>query len=202
VRTPDFEASLWERLVTEIYALGGLAVRQKRWEDMRQLSTEPATSPPSSPSYKSWLRQGQVASSRSAVYPDSVLALAARRLEELDANIASADALKSVCEFDLLSSLVVSEKNPDAYFPNCAEFSESLVEPLVIEALRPPGSPLRQHVFAGNTEGLRGALRDFDAKARTQAALVRHAGGDWQWRAFADARTWVFINDGRILEDL
>jgi hypothetical protein len=197
IRTPDLEASLWERLGTALYALGGLAVRHERWKEMRELITQPGNSPTG----ESWLRQGQVASARSAVYADSIVTLAARRLDQLAADIDRTAALTLVCQFDLLSGLVISETDQDGYFPNCAEFSESLVEPLVIDALRGPDSALRQHVFPGNDQGLREALRAFDALARTQAALSRRHRGTWQWRGFADARTLVFIAAGQTVEE-
>lgn len=62
LRTPDFEASLWEVLTVELYALGGLGVCEGRWAEVREITLQ---SPPSCKG-GSWLRQGQVASSRSS----------------------------------------------------------------------------------------------------------------------------------------
>jgi len=80
-RTPDFEASLWEGLAIELYALGGIAVRHERWAQLRTLTLQyPATT-----GKNTWLREGQVASSRAARTPDaeSVLELAAPLLRHL-----------------------------------------------------------------------------------------------------------------------
>jgi hypothetical protein len=196
--TPAFEASLWEGLGIELYALGGLAVRHEKWEEMRILTVQQ----PQTTGQETWLRQGQVASTRAAVYEQSFLGLAAARLNALDQELSENQRLEAVGRFDLLSGLIISETDSTRFYPNAAEFSEALVEPLIIEKLRKRDTPLRQHVFAGNDVGLRDALRDYDAKARSQAAIMRYWGRDWQWRGFADGRTWVFLTEGHMLEEL
>lgn len=198
IKTPAFEASLWERLAVELYALAGFAVLRELWGEMRALVL---VRPDESPSDVSWLRQGQVASSRASTYPDeNILDMAARRMVELDAQ-SKPDALTSVCRLDLLAAMIICEFDRDGFFPNCAPYSESLVEPIVIDGLRDSGSPLRQAVFRDDSKGLRAALREFDAMARSQAALARRNGHSWKWRAFADARTWTYIDEGHLLEE-
>jgi hypothetical protein len=166
--TPDREASLWENLVIGLYALGGLAVRHERWAQVRELTLQ---SPSASDEY-SWLRQGQVASDRAArSQQHSILGLAAGRIQELSPGVTGDESLQAAAQFDLLSGLIMSETDPVRFYPNAAEFSEALVEPLVIDELRRANSPLRQQVFVDNNDGLRESLRDYDAKAREQASI-------------------------------
>ena len=194
LRTPDFEASLWESVVLQLYALGAVAVEEERWEATRQLTQRN----PSDSLRETWLRHGQVASARSAAYPeDTIVPLASAVAGRLGVDRPQ----EMVCRFDLISALVISETDLRGFFPNAAELGESLVEPLVIDELRHRGSALRQCVFPGDEPGLREALANYDTTARLQAALQRRGGRDWRWRAFEDARTWVFIREGHILEE-
>lgn len=195
--TPDFEASLWEGLAIGLYALGGLAVQHERWAELRSLTLQT----PQSAGRDSWLRQGQVASTRAAQYDDSILRLAAARLRELSANATEEQSLEAVARFDLLSGLIISETDSTRFYPNAAELGEALVEPIIIDQLGRPNSPLREHVFANDDLGLRNSLRDYDAKARAQAATQRYFGRDWRWRAFEDGRTWNSIDEGHMLEE-
>jgi hypothetical protein len=115
------------------------------------------------------------------------------------------EARGHVGQFDLVAGILIAGEGDDdgrpAFYPNAAQFSEQLVEPFVIEQLRRDGSALRQHVFDGDTDGLRHALQLYDQWARRQAALNRFAGGSWAWCGFSDARTLIFIAEGTILED-
>lgn len=198
-RTPDFEASLWELIATELYALGGLAVKLERWAELKELSLQ---KPDPASHDTSWLRQGQVASVRAATVPDeTMLELAAPRLLALETSLAEPEALAALAQFDLVSSLIIHEVDPGGFYPNASRFSESLAEPIVFERLREPTEPLRQHVYAGDQDGLRDGLRDYDEKARLAAAQARRGNRDWQWRGFSDARTLLFIVAGERSED-
>ena len=70
----------------------------------------------------------------------------------------------------------------------------------MIDQLRAATSPARSQVFVGDEAKLRETLRDYDAKARVAAAYARRNGKDWEWRAFDDARTWGFIDEGHMIE--
>jgi hypothetical protein len=192
--TPAFEASLWELIVIELYALGGLAVSLERWAAVHELALQ---KPDPSSHDTSWLRQGQVASARAATVPDeTVLELAAPRLSGLEPSLAEPEARAALSQFDLISCLIIRQVDPRGFYPNASKFSEALAEPVVIERLRGLDDTLRQHVYPGDQEGLREALRDYDEKARLQAALARRRNRDWQWRGFSDARTLLFIVAG------
>lgn len=196
VTTPDREASLWENLALGLYALGGLAVREERWPELRELTLQ-------EPSDRgSWLRQGQVASSRSGDPDEPILGLATRRLREFAPETSEDEALAAVCQFDLLSALLIIEVGQSGFYPNAAKFGETNVEGLVVDRLRHSASPLRQSVFQNDDPGLREALRRYDERARLQAAYARYTGADWRWRAFEDARTWAFITEGHLHEEL
>jgi hypothetical protein len=197
--TPSFEASLWEALAFELYALGALAVLYEQWGQVRQLTRQ---RPDPTSLRESWLRQGQVASSRASSYPEeTILFLAKPRLIEFDPDLSDDDAVAALCQFDLLSGLIIGETDERGFYPNAAEFSAERVERLVVEQLRIDSSPLRSQVYPGDKDGLREALRTYNHKACTQAAYARYAGRDWQWRAFADARTWSWIDEGHLLEE-
>jgi hypothetical protein len=200
IRPPEFEASLWENLAINLYALGGLAVSGGQWPQVREL-TLPA--PTGGASDKSWLRQGQVASSRANDhYPDeSILRLASRRVRDLRPTVSESEALQLLARFDLLSGLIISESNERGFFPNAAELGEALVEGLVIDELRFPDSPVRKSVFPGETEMMVEALKEYDRKARLQASLARYGSQDWAWRGFSDARTLIFLAEEHLLED-
>lgn len=197
---PDFEASLWENLGINLYALGGIAVAGARWAEVRELTKQ---APTGGSSEKSWLRQGQVVSARSNSSYDreSILGLAARRLGNMEPDMSEADAIQCLARFDLLSGLIVGEEKLRGFYPNAAESSEELVEPLVIEHLRSSDSPLREHVFKEDTPGLVEALQEYDRLARLQAALARYKNGSWKWRGFSDARTLIFFAEEHILEE-
>lgn len=198
IRTPDFEASLWERIVIELYALGALALLHERYAEARELATH---DPDPAGHRESWLRQGQVAGSRAATYDENVLRLAARRLSDFAPGIGGDGGLQALAQFDFVSALVISEKDKDGFYPNAAEFPADMVEDLVVDQLRDAASPLRQHVYSGDDQGLRDALGRYDTAARMQAALRRRHGGSWAWQGFADARTLLFIARGQKLEE-
>ena len=200
VRPPEFEASLWERLGISLYALGGLAVAGQRWAEVRELTRQ---SPTGGSGEKSWLRQGQVVSARgNDYYPEeSMLQLADRRLRGMRPAVAEAESQQSLARFDLLSCLIIGEENLRGFYSNAAEFSEELIEPLVIDELRKTESAVRQYVFPDDNPGLINALAEYDRVARLQAALARYRNQRWEWRGFSDARTLVFLAEGNILED-
>jgi len=197
-RTPSFEASLWEGMGVELYTLGGLAVRYEKWAELRALTVQQ----PETTGKETWLRQGQVASGRAAEVEMSFLSLPAARLRTQYGPMSPEESLEAVARFDLLSGLIIMETPPARFYPNAAEFSEELVEPIVIGQLRESSTALRQHVFPRDDSGLREALRLYDQMARSQAAIMRYWTRDWAWRAFADGRTWAFITEGSILESL
>lgn len=200
LQPPNFEASLWERLGITLYALGGLAVAGERWEEVRELTMQ---SPTGGSGEKSWLRQGQVVSSRANnEYPEeSILRLADRRLRSIRPGASEAESLRHLARFDLLSGLIISEEGARSFYPNAAEFSEDLVEPLVIEELRSADSTLRRQVFPGENSGLVTSLLEYDRLARFEAALARYRNLPWEWRGFSDARTLAFLAEEHILEE-
>lgn len=200
IEPPDFEASLWENLGINLYALGGLATARERWAEVRELTTQ---APTGGSGEKSWLRQGQVVSARSndRYAEESILSLAKGRLQVLDSAVGEGEAIEHLARFDLLSGLIIGEKALRGFYPNAAEFSEELVEPLVIEGLRSKDSPIRSYVFADDTAGLTKALAEYDRVARLQAALARYRNIPWAWRGFSDARTLVFLAEEHMLEE-
>jgi len=194
--TPDFEASLWENLGIELYAIGSLAVHLGLWAQARELASHESPS-----SGEGWLRQGQVVSARTAGPAESFAHLVLYLIGRLDSAVTGADAKRAFVIFDLFSALVISELDfKYGYFPNAGEFDAELVEPFVIDQLRSATSDARTHVFVGDEEKLRDTLRDYDSQARVAAADAMRGGKDWKWRAFADARTWGFINEGHLIE--
>jgi hypothetical protein len=197
MNTSSFEASLWEGMGIELYALGGLAVQHERWAAVRSLTLQY----PTTTGENTWLREGQVVSARAGQPAESLLGLAAVRLGALEPRLTEDQRLRALARFDFLSGLMISESHPTRFYPNAAEFSEELVEPLIIEELRRSDSALRQHVFSGDDQGVREALRYYNERACSQAALQRYAGLDWSWRAFADGRTWSFIDGGQLVEE-
>lgn len=160
--------------------------------------------------YLSWLRHGQVHSSRGSTDPlDSLPHLAARRLGELHGSLSQVDALSAVCRLDLVVALLVIEARAarageDArrdWYPNAAVCSEGLVEPLVIDGLRRRDSEAREVVFPNDNAGLREALRAYNEAAVAEAAYSRARGLAWEWQGFSDHRTWSFIRGGELWEE-
>jgi hypothetical protein len=201
VRPPDFEASLWENLGINLYALGALAVVEERWLELREL-VKP--SPTGGSGEKSWLRQSQVVSARSNDHygEESMLALAKAGVRVLEPGMSEDKVIEGLVRFDLLAGLIIGESSMKGFFPNGAEFSEEIVESFVIEHLRPVDSPVRRYVFADDSPGMADVLAEYDRTARLQAALARYRGLRWGWRGFSDARTLAFIAErGHILEE-
>lgn len=191
----------------ELYALGGLAVRYEKWSELRELALQQTETTGG----ETWLRQAQVASLRAAEYEESFLELASHRLLDIEPQINAEAARELVARFDLLSGLlIIIETEAGRFYPNAAEFSEALVEPIVIDQLRSPDTALRRELFPHDSDSLREALDAYDALAldaydalaRSQAAIMRFWGRNWEWRSFADGRTWAFITEGSMLERL
>ena len=95
--TPDFEASLWESLGIELYAIGGLAVLWGLWAQARELASHESPG-----SGEGWLRQGQVVSARTGP-AGSFAHHAVHAITRLAADVTEEDAKRAFAIFDLFS---------------------------------------------------------------------------------------------------
>jgi hypothetical protein len=204
----DSDASLFENAAAALWALGTVAVELGRWAELRRIVTE---QPEPDGYWPSWLRHAQTMSARTSTYvaDDSILNVAASRLDSHTgygmAGRSEADRTRDLCAFDFLALLVVASldhSHPSGhpnYYPSFAKYTAEYVEPLVWDLRREGG--MREAIFPGSDEDLRGHLRETNEMALFQAGQLRWADRNWEYRGFTDPRTWAYIREGHTYEE-
>ena len=147
-------------VLERIYALGGLAVRLRRWEAVRELTLQ---FPEGLDSYwKNWLRHGLTMASRAQRFTQeredgkvevSLLTLAAQVVEQESALHPDTDdddaILTSLAQFDFLSNLAAVDGagsvDSAVYYTNWARFDQQRIQPVADRVISDPA--VRQAIF-------------------------------------------------------
>jgi hypothetical protein len=180
-------ARLWLGIVTRIMALGGLAVRERAWNAVRELSEHP---PRGNERYSSWLRHGLTEAARANLLLDPerrrvgksliVMAVAdADRIAILRDDVRGADdaLLTSVCQFDFFACVVALGNPPRgaAFYPNFAGFHSHRTDPAA--ALLIDDQDARATLFPHSDQRLANALRDVGRTASRESQMLNGFDG-------------------------
>jgi hypothetical protein len=174
---------LWLVCIEHLLGLGALAVRLRDWAAVRSLATVPPGD--ANEYYASWLRHGvtMAARARKLDGAQSVVTLAAYRVQRLpalrpDVGAHDEDIVSSICQFDLLAALAViattQSLRSSGWYTNFARFYAGRTEPAVERLLR--DVTMRETLFPGSDEELADALREIERLAAQEGRA--YAGFD------------------------
>lgn len=193
---------LFLAVLVRVMALGALAVRMRRWPEVRQLVLRRGQGYEWIPG-RIWLTHASVMAARSdllvkrtasgATETLSVIALARREIERLaclrpDHGAGDEAILDSLCQFDLAANLILidDEGGPGRGGAlHFARFYTTRSEPLVLALIE--GGSARQALFPRPDDELANVLRVLGEQAGQQA--WRYAG----WDGFEDQRILRFL---------
>lgn len=180
-------------VLERIYGLGGLAVRLRRWEAVRELTLQ---FPEGLDDYwKNWLRHGLTMASRAQRFTQeredgqkvevSLLTLAAQVVEQEPALRPDTDdedaILTSLAQFDFLSNLAAIDGagtvDSAVYYTNWARFDQQRIQPVADRVISDPA--VRQAIFRDHgDDGLAHAFREVGQSAGREG--IRYLGF-WGW---------------------
>lgn len=168
---------VWLIVLEHVMALGALAVRSDDWPAVRSIVTRPPST--EEPYYRTWLRHGLTMASRAHRFEvqgggsKSLLVMASERAQALPALTAGAtddEVLTSLCQFDMLSALVIIDETRSVstsnWYTNFARFYATRSEPAVQRLLTDAG--MREVIFSGGDDMLAAALREIDRMASSE----------------------------------
>jgi hypothetical protein len=196
-------ATFWLDLLERIMALGGLAVRKKNWDVVRQLALRRGDTDDWR-HFRTWLRHGVTKAARSRLFIESengrdversVLSLANRVAGQVsclwpDLPADDERLLDSLCQFDALAALAMIAQtrslSDSHFYPNFARFYSHRTEPAIARLL--VDDAMRQAIFPLPDDDFASALRGLDNMAQREA--FRFAG----WDGFTDDRILRFLD--------
>jgi Putative DNA-binding domain len=190
-------ARLWLYVMTRVYGLGGLAVRMRNWEAVRQLASRRPRGE-GFQYYVSWLRHALTMAARAQILDDErqagLIAHAHNVVREVaalhpDTDAHSEDVLNSLCQFDALGALVILSKsdNRRAYYPNFSRYGSRRTEPAFVTVIRDQAP--RQAIYPGDDDALATAIRHIDEDAQ-------HEGFSYDgWGGFGDPTVRRFLEE-------
>jgi hypothetical protein len=179
-------------VLERVYALGGVGVRLKKWEAIRELTLQ--TPDRIDDYWKNWLRHGQVMAARAQQFVAknesgqeteiSLLTLAAKVVESesgLHPDTDDKDAiLTSLAQFDLLSNLIAIDAaasvESSVFYTSWARFRQERIQPIADRIAT--DSEFRKAIFGGSDTNLALALLAVGKMARTEG--IRY-DGFWGW---------------------
>jgi Schlafen, AlbA_2 len=180
-------------VLERVYALGGLAVRLRRWEAVRELTLQ---FPEGLDDYwKNWLRHGLTMASRAQRFTQeredgqkvevSLLTLAAQVIEQEPALHPDTDdddsILTSIAQFDFLSNLAAIDGagsvDSAVYYTNWARFDQQRIQPVADRVITDPA--VRQAIFRDHgDDDLAHAFREVGQEGGREG--IRYLGF-WGW---------------------
>lgn len=187
INPEDAAPRVWLQIITRVYALGALAVRQEDWEAVRTLTLQ---QPTHLLDYDAnWLRHALTMVSRAQHLREqqsNLLSLARAHIERLgclrpDGLASDSDAgLTSVTQFDVLSNVAAIDGAGDVdarvFYSNFARFRQERIQPVVERLLR--DDEMRSALFRRDDDDLAIALHQIGRMAREEG--FRH-DGFWGW---------------------
>jgi hypothetical protein len=163
---------VWLVVIERVFGLGGLAVRRKRWDAVRELTLQLPEAIAEDGYDTNWLRHTLTMASRAQMFQHqeaqktSLLTLAravAARLDRLRPDAADDEALlTSLAQFDILSNLVAIDDAGTVagrvFYTNFARFRQSRVQRAVERLLTDPA--MRAAIFQRGNDDLAIALAE------------------------------------------
>ncbi len=195
--------ALWLMIVVRVTALGGLAVRQRRWSVLPELVLRRGEGYEWIPA-RYWLDHGRVMAARGGLLEREkngqtvnlpLLALVRREVDRLaclrpDRHGEDEEILNSLCQFDFVASLIAIDRHANvraASYPNFARFYTRRTEPIVVQLIE--GGDLRETIFPPSDQDLADVIRALDQQAGQES--WRYAG----WDGFEDRRVLAFLEE-------
>jgi hypothetical protein len=196
---------IWHAVLERVRALGGLAVREQKWQAVRRLALQRVRAGGrESARYSTWLLHGDVMAARAGLFVDpanprsekSAIAGAAERANAVaslrpDLLVDEDELLASLCQFDLLACLVSVQdagKFSDRVFhPHFGRYYEHRVEPVVAQLL--DDETMRSVIFPEPDQQLADVLRALSAAAAEAAFQLRI----FAWDGFEDGPVHEFL---------
>jgi hypothetical protein len=182
ISSDEIAPQVWLAILERIFALGGFAVRRKKWRAIRELTVRLPDVIKAVGYDRNWLRHGLTMASRAQHFERedqtlSLLTLARNRAAELDclrldrANPDDDALLTSIVEFDFLSNVSAIDgsfglKAGRVYYPNFARFYQDRVQGIANRLVTDPG--LRAAIFTHSDADLAAALSDIGKKAESE----------------------------------
>nr|WP_147460213.1 ATP-binding protein [Actinokineospora cianjurensis] len=176
---------LWLDIITQVYALGALAVRRSAWTTVRLLADRRPDAEPFN-HYGSWLRHAVTTAARASIFDNEATAgLLARAHNIIRANPAlhpdrpaeQPAILNSLCQFDVYGALVVigARGTIDSanFYTNFARYYSARSAPAFETIVSDPA--VRNILFVGDDQLLADAIREI-------ASLASHEG--WKFNGF------------------
>ena len=188
-------ADLQLRIITRIWAVGGLAARLSEWPTVRELVLhQPATYYEGH--YRNWLHHASVMASRAELIGResklSVLVIAQdhiRRLAPLRPDlVADSEAIMtSLCQFDMYACLVTIGAQAGRFFAQFARWDANRSDPAAVAVIT--REHVRKVIFPHGSQTLADALREIAANAEKMAGLISG------WSGYEDARILAFLDE-------
>ncbi|MER6813434.1 ATP-binding protein [Spirillospora sp. NPDC000708] len=170
----------WLQVIVRVYALGGLAVRMKKWSAIKTLADRAPEAHDFSRHYGSWLRHAVTKAARADMFADptndDLLARArtvAQRVQATRLDVAANDEriLSSLCQFDAYGALVVIGERHDShaslYYPNFARYYAQRTLPAFKQMVT--NQEVRRQLFEGDDALLALALADIERMAQQES---------------------------------
>ncbi len=171
---------VWLEVASRVFAAGGLAVRQMRWNMVRRLATEPGDRERFAELGRSWLMHALVYATRRKLLQHevdgrqkdlSILKLAEEQAVRLaclrpDERVDGEAVFNSVCQFDALQCLAVLAAGIRATnaYPNFGQFHANRSEPAIERIILDAG--MRETVAPMSDQDLADAIRYLSQTAR------------------------------------
>jgi len=180
----------WLAIIERVFALGGLAVRRKRWKDVRRLTLQLPDVVAAAGYDRNWLRHALTMASRARHFDRegkqlSLLSLARSKATELDClrsdGVGADDdvLLTSIAEFDFLSNVAAIDgayglRPGRVYYSNFARFYQQRIQPIANRLLT--DTEMRAAMFTRDDAELAAALQDIGKRAQQEG---------WRYDGFA-----------------
>lgn len=170
---------LWLAIIERVYALGGLAVRQQKWAQVRMIANRRPRGRDFE-HYASWLRHALTMAARARILEQEksagLLARAHNAVRAVpalrpDVDVESEAVLNSLCQFDVFGALVnIGERkeiSSATYYTNFARYYTQRAEPAFLKIIE--DAAVRGQLFAGDERFLATAIARMDKTAQNES---------------------------------
>jgi hypothetical protein len=196
--------ALWLEVVTRVFAVGALAVRQRDWAAVKTLTLQRGNGQDFD-YYPNWLRHALTQAARAGLLQThqgdrqielSLLTLAAKHVERLpplrpDVPVGDDSIVSSLTQFDLLAifTAIADARSLDtrSWYTNFARYDWSRSEPALIALIS--DQEMRNQLFPRTDDELATAIREVSQQASNEG--FRYSG----WRGWDSDRVTAFLGE-------